>query len=102
MATYQKQDFKDEIKDSDGNITQVGTTVKKEHLEHIEDGIVMALNEAEEAKKAAENAGSIDLSGYYTKEEINQAIHNYYTKTEVDQMFGTYVDEIAALVGGDV
>ena len=37
---YEKQNFVDHIVDSSGNVTQVGTTLKAEHLANMEDGIL--------------------------------------------------------------
>lgn len=42
--SYEKQTFLDEIRDSDGNVTQEGTIIKAEHFQHIEEGI--SANEA--------------------------------------------------------
>ena len=36
---YKKQTFIDHVVDSSGNVVTQGTTLKKEHLDHIEDGI---------------------------------------------------------------
>jgi hypothetical protein len=38
---YEKQTFVNQIVDSSGNVIQEGTTLKAEHLNHIEDGISM-------------------------------------------------------------
>lgn len=37
---YIRQDFVDQLLDIDGNVVREGTTLKAEHLKHIEDGIV--------------------------------------------------------------
>jgi hypothetical protein len=42
-------------------------------------------------------ANASDLKNLATKSEIPDA----YTKTEIDEMFGTYVDEVNALLGGE-
>jgi hypothetical protein len=42
-------------------------------------------------------ANASDLENLATKSEIPDA----YTKTEIDEMFGTYVDEVNTLLGGE-
>ena len=39
---YTKQSFTDHVKDANGNVVQRGTLIKKEHLDHMEDGIYQA------------------------------------------------------------
>ena len=39
---YTKQSFTDHVKDANGNVVQRGTLIKKEHLDHMEDGIFQA------------------------------------------------------------
>lgn len=39
-------------------------------------------------------AGAVDLTGFYTKVEVDKMLENYYTKTEIDKMFeGVYTKE---------
>jgi hypothetical protein len=38
---YEKQTFVNQVVDANGNVVQKGTTLKAEHLNHIEDGIAM-------------------------------------------------------------
>lgn len=35
-------------------------------------------------------AGAVDLTGFYTKVEVDKMLENYYTKTEVDAMLEDY------------
>lgn len=47
--SYEKQTFVNQIVDASGNVTQKGTTLTAEHLNHIEDGIVQIANRNIEA-----------------------------------------------------
>lgn len=83
------------------------TNLKAEHMEHIEDGIVANEQSINQLSKEVDNKFAtkeelknidipdVDLSNYYTKEEIEQflegmgigiadALSGYYTKTEID------------------
>ena len=53
---YEKQTFLDEIKDENGNVTQEGTVLKAENLNHIEDGIVEAEKKAEQGLSVGNSA----------------------------------------------
>lgn len=96
---YIRQKFQDEIKDASGKVTQEGTLLKAEHLEHIEDGIV-ANEKAIEEKQPKGN--------YATEEFVTQKVSEaqlggkepdlsaYLTKTDADGAYqpkGNYLTE---------
>lgn len=78
---YEKQTFVDEITDEYGNVIQEGTTLKAEHLEHIEDGIANAdadLNTFKEelsydSEKWGEATKKVDSENYITSGEVEWA-----------------------------
>lgn len=51
---YERQTFVDQEVDENGDVVVAGTTLKKAHLDHIEDGILAVEATAEAAKTAAE------------------------------------------------
>lgn len=64
--------------------------------DYVKNGILeSAVNDINASLNLKANAS--DLENLATKSEIPDA----YTKTEIDEMFGTYVDEVNTLLGGE-
>ncbi len=81
-------------------IPDVSNFVTKEEIpdvsDYVKNGILeSAVNDINASLNLKANAS--DLENLATKSEIPDA----YTKTEIDEMFGTYVDEVNALLGGE-
>lgn len=70
--SYEKQTFIDRIVDDSGTVTQEGTKLKAEHLQHIEDGISALDFEVQGLKQASEEAGqNVLVSGVDTCSKWN-------------------------------
>lgn len=91
-----------ELNDKVDNIEtpDVSNFVTKEEIpdvsDYVKNGILeSAVNDINASLNLKANAS--DLENLATKSEIPDA----YTKTEIDEMFGTYVDEVNTLLGGE-
>lgn len=57
---YERQTFVDQVVDENGDVVVAGTTLKKMHLDHIEDGILAVEATAEAAAKSVPTVTTSD------------------------------------------
>lgn len=72
--SYEKQTFLDQIVDSDGNITQEGTVLKAEHLNHIENGLEEVYTELENKQPKGDYITETDLTEHNSDETAHTDI----------------------------
>jgi hypothetical protein len=93
---YEKQNFVDWEYDANGNVVKQGTTLRKAHLDHIEDGIAKSISyeaqnlTVEQKRQARANIGA--ASADYETENLE---FDTYATAECDPITGEYTPSTA-------